>query len=210
MAAVNIVKQSVIGRLSGLKFMQRAKIREEELKKEEPEAADESHWVTPGASSSRCKVIVEGDPKPGALIGRMSFQNCNPAVEKFVEEVQARRDRSRNSASVFSGKEAIPVVSTREAIANGVDRAIVELDDDENISMRKRQKVDTVLKVEKVIVAKTENTFLKPKESTFMKPNAYSSLRTSKKESDRHHQQRNGSKQSNHRNDFRSLRPPGR
>jgi len=210
MAAVNIVKQSVTGRLSGLKFMQRAKIREEELKKEVPEAADDSHWVTPGASSSRCKVIVEGDPKPGALIGRMSFQNCNPAVEKFVEEVQARRDRIRNSASLSSAKEEVPVVSTREASANGVDHGKVEVDDDENMSMRKRQKVETVLKVEKVTVTKTENTFLKPKETTFMKPNAYSSLRANKKESDRHHQQRNGSKQSNHRNDFRSLRPPGR
>lgn len=100
MAGVNTVKQSVSGRLSGLKFMQRAKIREDELKKQEAEeagaaAADESHWVTPAAATSRCKVIVEGDPKPGAIIGRMSFQNCNPTVEKIVEEVQARRERIR-------------------------------------------------------------------------------------------------------------------
>ena len=102
MAAVNTVKQSVTGRLAGLKFMQRAKIREEELKKQEAEevglaSADDIHWVTPAAatSSSRCKVIVEGDPKPGAVIGRMSFQNCNPTVERIVEEVQARRERIR-------------------------------------------------------------------------------------------------------------------
>lgn len=96
MAAVNTVKQSVSGRLSGLKFMQRARIREDELKKQEAEevVSDESHWVTP-AAASRCKVIVEGDPKPGAVIGRMSFQNCNPTVERIVEEVQARRERIR-------------------------------------------------------------------------------------------------------------------
>ncbi len=100
MAAVNTVKQSVTGRLAGLKFMQRAKIREEEFKKQEAEevgsaAAGDSHWVTPAAATSRCKVIVEGDPKPGALIGRMSFQNFNPAVERIAEEVQARRERIR-------------------------------------------------------------------------------------------------------------------
>lgn len=100
MAAVNTVKQSVSGRLAGLKFMQRAKIREDELKKQEAEeggsaAVDDNHWVTPAAATSRCKVIVEGDPKPGALIGRMSFQNCNPTVERIVEEVQARRERIR-------------------------------------------------------------------------------------------------------------------
>lgn len=100
MAAVNSVKESVSGRLSGLKFMQRAKIREDEFKKQEADEAgemlvDESHWVTPAAATSRCKVIVEGDPKPGALIGRMSFQNFNPTVERIVEEVQARRGRIR-------------------------------------------------------------------------------------------------------------------
>jgi M-phase phosphoprotein-6 len=106
MAAVKTVKESVSGRLSGLKFMQRAKIREEEFKKQEAEevgsgVVDDSHWVTPAAATSRCKVIVEGDPKPGALIGRMSFQNCNPIVERIVEEVQARRERIRWSHSFF-------------------------------------------------------------------------------------------------------------
>jgi M-phase phosphoprotein-6 len=124
MAAVKTVKESVSGRLSGLKFMQRAKIREEEFKKQEAEevgsgVVDDSHWVTPAAATSRCKVIVEGDPKPGALIGRMSFQNCNPIVERIVEEVQARRERIRWSHSFFFcgiGVRVFPLVSEcREA-----------------------------------------------------------------------------------------------
>lgn len=99
MAAASTSKQAVTGRLQGMRFMQRAKLREDVLKKQEAEAkgetaVDEVHWVTPAASRV-CRVIVEGDPKPGAIVGRMSFQNFNPAVEKIVEEVEARRERLR-------------------------------------------------------------------------------------------------------------------
>ncbi|CAK9858869.1 unnamed protein product [Sphagnum jensenii] len=91
------------GRLQGLKFMQRAKAREEALEqKQEGElerALNESHWMlaAPGhdmavAALSRkwVLVIMEGDPKPSAPLGRMSFQNFNPAVEKMVEELELR------------------------------------------------------------------------------------------------------------------------
>ncbi len=60
---------------------------------------NESHWMlaAPGhgmavAALSRKSVLVimEGDPKPSAPLGRMSFQNFNPAVENMVEELELR------------------------------------------------------------------------------------------------------------------------
>ncbi len=97
-------QQLLSGRLQGLKFMQRARNREAVLQKQQQEeeestVEDDSHWVAPGhntaAASRKCVVIVEGDPKPSATLGRMSFQNFNPAVEKIVEEVEMRREKLR-------------------------------------------------------------------------------------------------------------------
>ncbi|KAG0560070.1 hypothetical protein KC19_10G152300 [Ceratodon purpureus] len=217
MAAVTVktVKESVSGRLSGLKFMQRAKIREEEFKKQEVEVAgdgvaDDSHWVAPAAAAARtrCKVIVEGDPKPGAVIGRMSFQNCNPTVDGIVEEVLSRRERMRDAASTSNGKEVKPVVSTPQPSANGVEERKLE-QDVENLSMRKRQKVE---KVEKLTV--TQNREVEVGKATVMKTNSFTALRGSKNENDRRQQQpqqlHRESKQVNSRTDWRNLRPPGR
>jgi hypothetical protein len=96
-------------RLQGLKFMQRAKAREEALEqKQEGEverALNESHWMlaAPGhgmavAALSRkwVLVIMEGDPKPSAPLGRMSFQNFNPAVENMVKELELRLPNLRS------------------------------------------------------------------------------------------------------------------
>lgn len=98
--AASTSMQGLSGRLQGLKFMQRARAREEILQKQAAEETveDDSHWVAPGqeaGASGKCVVIVEGDPKPGALLGRMSFQNFNPSVEKIVGEVEERRQRLR-------------------------------------------------------------------------------------------------------------------
>eukprot|EP00850_Spirogloea_muscicola_P023158 SM000333S12560 [mRNA] locus=s333:27739:28806:- [translate_table: standard] len=42
-----------------------------------------------GAARQCSTVIVEADPQPGALSGRMSFQSFNPVVEKYAAEVEA-------------------------------------------------------------------------------------------------------------------------
>lgn len=89
-----MAKREFSNGLQHLKFMQRARQREDAIKKAEEEevAIDDSHWVAPGhlgASGKGCVVIMEGDPKPGALLGRMSFQNCNSSIDKLVEEVEA-------------------------------------------------------------------------------------------------------------------------
>jgi len=107
---------------------------------------------------------------------------------------------NRNAAGASSFKEEKRAVSTPQASANGVEHGKVEVDDTENMSLRKRQKLEMV-KVEKLIVTKTE--------TTFMKANSFSALRGGNNETDRHHQQR-GTKQVNPRMDWRNLRPPGR
>ncbi|MCO5583541.1 hypothetical protein L7F22_037452 [Adiantum nelumboides] len=98
-----MAKREYSNGLQHLKFMQRAKQREEAARKAEEDvtAADDSHWVVPAnvrASGKRCTVIVEGDPKPGALLGRMSFQNCNTSVDKLIEEVEALHKRRFSAA----------------------------------------------------------------------------------------------------------------
>lgn len=94
-----MAKREYSNGLQHLKFMQRAKQREETVKKaEEAAVADESHWVVPVSSGRRCAVMVEGDPRPGALLGRMSFQNCNASVDKLVEEAEAIHKRRFSAA----------------------------------------------------------------------------------------------------------------
>ncbi|KAL3696352.1 hypothetical protein R1sor_010428 [Riccia sorocarpa] len=69
-------------RLGHLKFMQRAKLREEEKAKQQETQNNCDEWVSdskPLVSSS--VVIVEGDPKPSSNSGRMSFRSFNPPFE---------------------------------------------------------------------------------------------------------------------------------
>uniref|UniRef100_A0A0A9D2I2 Uncharacterized protein n=1 Tax=Arundo donax TaxID=35708 RepID=A0A0A9D2I2_ARUDO len=47
--------------------------------------------------SRKCIVIMEGNPHPGAVKGRMSFQNFNPSIDKLNEE--ARDDHETESSS---------------------------------------------------------------------------------------------------------------
>lgn len=116
---------------------------------------------------------------------------------------------NRNAASTSSGKEEKPAVTTPQASANGVEQRKVEVDDVDNLSMRKRQKVE---KVEKSSL--TQNGEVKVEKSTFIKANSFTALRGGKKENDRQQQhqqqQHRETKQVNPRTDWRNLRPPGR
>ncbi|KAJ9128697.1 hypothetical protein P3X46_034594 [Hevea brasiliensis] len=58
--------------------------REEKTKKREEEKPD-GNFFSPGIIR-KCMVIMEGDPLPGAVMGRMSFQSFNPSVDKLNEE----------------------------------------------------------------------------------------------------------------------------
>ncbi|XP_030956005.1 uncharacterized protein LOC115978122 isoform X2 [Quercus lobata] len=63
-----MAKRELSSTLRNLKFMQRAALREENTKKDED--------VKPDGV-----VIMEGDPNPGAIKGRMSFQSFNPSID---------------------------------------------------------------------------------------------------------------------------------
>ncbi|XP_010256893.1 PREDICTED: uncharacterized protein LOC104597166 [Nelumbo nucifera] len=80
-----MVKRELSSTLKNLKFMQRAAQKEEKSKKEE-ELQPNSDFVSPGFQNRKCIVIMEGDPHPGALKGRMSFQSFNPSIDKVNEE----------------------------------------------------------------------------------------------------------------------------
>ena len=53
----------------------------------------QAHWVvkTPaGGAKPRCAVVMEGDPPPGALVGRFSFRSFNASTERVQEEAEER------------------------------------------------------------------------------------------------------------------------
>ncbi|KAF5744592.1 hypothetical protein HS088_TW07G00167 [Tripterygium wilfordii] len=80
-----MAKRELSNTLRNLKFMQRATQRDEKTKKEEDVKPDENFFST-SAVNKRCVVVMEGDPRPGATMGRMSFQSFNPSIDKLYEE----------------------------------------------------------------------------------------------------------------------------
>ncbi|XP_057956699.1 uncharacterized protein LOC131149920 [Malania oleifera] len=80
-----MAKRELSSTLKNLKFMQRAAQREEKTKKEE-EVKPDGNFFSTGTLHRKCVVIIEGDPHPGAVRGRMSFQSFNPSIDKMNEE----------------------------------------------------------------------------------------------------------------------------
>ncbi|KAF7805438.1 M-phase phosphoprotein 6 [Senna tora] len=94
-----MAKRELSNTLKNLKFMQRAALREEKTKKEDEVKPDGSIFGT-STISRRCVVIMEGDPHPGAIKGRMSFQSFNPHVDKLnEEEAQLRQPAAETTVS---------------------------------------------------------------------------------------------------------------
>ncbi|GAB4824429.1 hypothetical protein Ancab_007314 [Ancistrocladus abbreviatus] len=82
-----MAKRELSSTLRNLKFMQRAAQKEEKPKKEEEdESKPNGTFVSPAHLSKKCVVIMEGDPHPGAVKGRMSFLNFNPTIDKLNDE----------------------------------------------------------------------------------------------------------------------------
>ncbi|KAH9609759.1 hypothetical protein KSS87_012749 [Heliosperma pusillum] len=85
--------------LKSLKFMQRAAQKEEKTKKEEEEPKENGNFVPPSNVNRKCMVIMEGDPQPGTVRGRMSFQQFNPLIDKLKEEAVANGHEAEASTS---------------------------------------------------------------------------------------------------------------
>ncbi|KAG6678226.1 hypothetical protein I3842_14G069800 [Carya illinoinensis] len=79
-----MAKRELSSTLKNLKFMQRAAAREGNIKKEE-EFKSDGNFCSPGTVNRKCVVIMEGNPHPGAIKGRMSFQSFNPSIDKLNE-----------------------------------------------------------------------------------------------------------------------------
>jgi M-phase phosphoprotein-6 len=102
-AGAVMAKRELSSTIKNLKFMQRARQKEELVKKE-------VEVIAPTSGNRKCVVIMEGDPTPGAVIGRMSFQNCNPSIDKLKDEAED------------SDKHRIPSTSTADRNGMDIDR----------------------------------------------------------------------------------------
>uniref|UniRef100_A0A0D9UWN7 M-phase phosphoprotein 6 n=1 Tax=Leersia perrieri TaxID=77586 RepID=A0A0D9UWN7_9ORYZ len=102
-------KRELSSTLRNLKFMQRAAVAQKvEEKKpevvEEKAAAEVVTVVSGGLGSSvnvarKCVVIMEGNPHPGAVKGRMSFLNFNPSIDKLTQDATGGRQSQSASPS---------------------------------------------------------------------------------------------------------------
>ncbi|KAI5084616.1 hypothetical protein GOP47_0000785 [Adiantum capillus-veneris] len=138
-----MAKREYSNGLQHLKFMQRAKQREEVAKKAEEDAtvADEGHWVVPAiarAAGKRCTVILEGDPKPGALLGRMSFQNCNTSIDKLLEEAEAVHKRRFSAAKEKAeAAHSASIDSSRSESVKGEDGSAIAAEEETTVQFKK-------------------------------------------------------------------------
>ncbi|XP_021894425.1 uncharacterized protein LOC110812062 isoform X1 [Carica papaya] len=132
-----MAKREISSTLRNLKFMQRAAKNEEKAKKEE-EVKPEGNFFPPGIVNRRCVVIMEGDPHPGAVIGRMSFQSFNPSIDKLNEDATNIRppDTSATCSSNQGGR-----VSFRESGSspNVAECSKLEQDSEPNGDHKRRQ-----------------------------------------------------------------------
>ncbi|CAJ1955692.1 unnamed protein product [Sphenostylis stenocarpa] len=119
-----MARRELSSTLKNLKFMQRAALREDKTKKEEEIKPDVS-FGTSTAVSRKCVVIMEGDPHPGALKGRMSFQNFNPSVDKLNEE-EARLHQPAAESTLSRNQNTS--VSVREDNFSAEDPECVNID----------------------------------------------------------------------------------
>ncbi|KAL4188784.1 hypothetical protein AMTRI_Chr08g162160 [Amborella trichopoda] len=181
-----MAKRELSSTLKNLKFMQRAIQKEEQTKKEEDVKLEE-HSVRSTAQSRKCIVIMEGDPHPGALKGRMSFQSFNPSVDKINEEAECARqpqvstENPPNNSGLNSNRDMGESQSKNEDSS----AAKVGINHD---PQRKKHKIEV----------SAENSHQSSKKNRVVKDNGDSSMNNRKDPN----QQKNG------RLDWRVLRPP--
>ncbi|PRQ34157.1 putative M-phase phosphoprotein [Rosa chinensis] len=103
-----MAKRELSSTLRNLKFMQRATQRDEMVKKEEEEVKPDGGFSSAATQLRKCVVVMEGDPSPGAIKGRISFNGFNPLIDKLNNPGQPAA--SASSSGIHSER-----VSTRES-----------------------------------------------------------------------------------------------
>lgn len=134
-----MAKRELSSTLKNLKFMQRAREKEEVTKKEEEEKR-ENKIISPANGNKKCVVIMEGDPKPEAVSGRMSFQNFNPSIDKLNEHKETHKHRLFPVSSA-DGNE-VNISRENEASEYGNDELSKDQENDIPEDKRKKQRVD--------------------------------------------------------------------
>ncbi|KAF8395137.1 hypothetical protein HHK36_019078 [Tetracentron sinense] len=157
-----MAKRELSSTLKNLKFMQRAALKEEKPKKEEELKPQESFssanthnrkcmgqvsLVTCKAAFTCSIVIMEGNPHPGALKGRMSFQSFNPSIDKLNEEAE---DLCEPQASATSSGNQIGRTSDREngSLQNESERLNIARPDGDSDGDHKRKQPEIVPETE--------------------------------------------------------------
>ncbi|CAN1167156.1 hypothetical protein LINPERHAP2_LOCUS27069 [Linum perenne] len=108
-----MAKREISSTLKNLKFMQRGAAKVEKPKEKEEEVIPNGNFFSPGGVR-KCVVVMEGDPHPGAVIGRMSFGSFNPSVDKL-------NDEATNSDSPGSAGQAAKSSVSRENGSSSAD-----------------------------------------------------------------------------------------
>ncbi|KAJ1282640.1 hypothetical protein BS78_03G067200 [Paspalum vaginatum] len=155
-------KREISSTLRNLKFMQRGAAAQKVEEKAKVEVQEESVVAAPngGPGSSaqvprKCVVIMEGNPHPGAVKGRMSFQNFNPSIDKLNEE--ARGDRQTESASP-SNHHQDSANSSRGDEVPGSRFGDLDIDSSESISLNELKRKQPELEMETPLSHKPPKT----------------------------------------------------
>ncbi|KAL5709564.1 hypothetical protein ACHQM5_020240 [Ranunculus cassubicifolius] len=92
-----MAKRELSSNLKNLKFMQRAAAKPKNEEEEKPVIS---------TGNRKCIVIMEGNPHPGAIKGRMSFQSFNPSIDKLNEPEESPSEPANvpSPANTVDGK----------------------------------------------------------------------------------------------------------
>nr|AFK33355.1 unknown [Lotus japonicus] len=116
-----MAKRELSNTLKNLKFMQRGAPKEEKPKKEEVKP-DVSFGASTPLITRKCVVVMEGDPHPGAVKGRMSFQSFNPSVDKLNEE-EARLRQPATETNISKNQNANSSLRENSSSVEGTESA---------------------------------------------------------------------------------------
>ncbi|PQM38986.1 uncharacterized protein Pyn_39310 [Prunus yedoensis var. nudiflora] len=124
-----MAKRELSSTLRNLKFMQRATQREEKKEEDVKPAGD---FIFPASQIRKCMIIMEGDPHPGAIKGRMSFQSFNPSIDKLNEASANPCQPAATSSGIQSEKGSFREngSSMDEAECSNTDKLNCERDGD--------------------------------------------------------------------------------
>jgi len=119
-------KKAYSSKLMQMRFMQRPKakaaavVTEEEVVVVKKEGDGAEEWSGSRGSEAGCTVIMEGDPPPGAVTGRMSFQGSNVKTEdgESAAEIKKEEEQSPGGKAVSDeemGRQLAPPPKRRKS-----------------------------------------------------------------------------------------------